>query len=290
MEENQFGVSIPVGMVRFCRLVTKILFPLFIILLWRCSGLPSAPDVLSGRPNAAEMEFVWCPPGTFTMGAVETEAGSISNERPVRQVKLEGFWISKFEITQQDWGKYFKQNPSEFKGLLRPVERVSLYDALAFIDTLNKRFTPLTFRLPTEAEWEYACRAGTTTPFYWGDGLDTSLTNRSCWSFLNSNNETHDIGMKTPNNWKIYDMCGNVSEWVQDLYKLTYSLAPIDGGAVLPVGPDSTSNDPDHPDAAYYVLRGGNFNWTPAECRSAARYAERPGDRHMYNGFRIVHE
>ncbi|HPO14601.1 MAG TPA: PASTA domain-containing protein [Candidatus Hydrogenedentes bacterium] len=224
----------------------------------------------------AGMLFMWCPPGEYWMGAPEAEVDSNGNERPQHLVQLsQGFWLSKYEITQLQWQTVMGINPAYFKGDSRPVECVSWNRVQEYIQALNEANPGMNFRLPTEAEWEYACRAGTTTRFYWGDDLDGSMVEDYAWTDLDSWGRTHEAGAKLPNPWGLYDMSGNVSEWTQDWYGV-YGSDPV----VDPAGPET---------GATRVVRGGNWGVHYPSCRSAMRvnYAN-PDYGFNYMGFRLA--
>ena len=225
------------------------------------------------------MEFVWIPPGEFRMGSTGRHA--YSDEKPVTRVRItQGFWLGKYEVTQRQWQAVMGNNPSRFKncGGDCPVERVSWNDVQEFINRLNGRSGGRRYRLPTEAEWEYAARAGTRTDTYAGDitkprGNDPVL-NRIAWYDENSGNRTHPVGRKSPNPWGLHDMLGNVLEWVGD-WKGDYP-----GGLVTdPTGPRSGS---------YRVNRGGSWIFSARYCRSAYRFSFSPGDRFGSLGFRLL--
>ena len=196
------------------------------------------------------IEFVWVPPGEFRMGSTSRHADS--DEKPVTRVRISrGFWLGKFEVTQRQWQSVMGSNPSRFKncGGDCPVERVSWDDVQEFIGKLNARSGGRRYRLPTEAEWEYAARAGTETDTYAGDitkprGKDPVL-NRIAWYGENSGGRTHPVGRKAPNAFGLHDMLGNVWEWVGDWY------GDYPGGTVTgPSGPGSGSDR---------VFRGGGW-------------------------------
>ncbi|WP_442949554.1 formylglycine-generating enzyme family protein [Nostoc sp.] len=167
--------------------------------------------------NGVTLEMVQIPGGTFTMGSPEGEAERESNESPQRQVKVPGFFIGKYEVTQAQYQAIIGTNPSNLKGEKRPVEQVSWDDAVEFCKKLSQK-TGKTYRLPSEAEWEYACRAGTTTPFYFGETITTDLVNHDGNYLYGSapkgehRQQTTDVGKFPPNSFGLYDMCGNVWE------------------------------------------------------------------------------
>ncbi len=237
-------------------------------------------------PGSVPLKMVFIPAGKFTMGSPETEVARDSDEGPQHTVTLsKGFWIGQYEFTQIQWKAVMSgANPSYFQGGAygntdnRPVEQVSW-------DVINRLFLPKintatqnTFRLPTEAEWEYACRAGELDPqtrFYWGD--DSNLTNipQYAWYESNSNGQSHAIGSKRANAFGLYDMSGGVWEWVQDFYQASYSMGAVTnpGGPVLGAG---------------RVLRGGAWTTTEAYCRSASRNYYTPTYQDYTFGFRVV--
>ena len=224
------------------------------------------------------MEFVWVPAGAFRMGSTSRVAND--DERPVTQVRISrGFWLGKYQVTQGQWEAVMGSNPSRFKEYGRdcPVERVSWTDVQAFATKLNAR-TGERYRLPTEAEWEYAARAGTATDTYAGDltnpkGSD-SIVNGLAWYYGNSNGRTRSVGQKAPNAFGLFDMLGNVWEWVGDWY------GEYSGGTVTdPVGPSSGSNR---------VYRGGSWYYFARDCRSALRSRYSPDGRIDGLGFRLL--
>jgi formylglycine-generating enzyme required for sulfatase activity len=195
-----------------------------------------------------------------------------SDERPAHEVAVTTpFYISKFETTQGHYQQVMGTNPSHFKGANLPVETVSWDDAQDFCKKVSAA-TGQTVRLPTEAEWEYACRAGTATAYCSGDE-DADL-DRVGWYAANSKGTTHPVGQKEPNAWGVYDMHGNVWEWCADWYEPYKSEAAVD-----PQGPS---------DGQYRVLRGGAWDLGPGDCRSASRSGHDLDRRHLIIGFRIV--
>ena len=226
-------------------------------------------DVIVGPEG---IEFVWVPPGQFQMGSTSSE--SERDQRPVTQVRISrGFWMGKYEVTQAQWEAVMGSNPSRFKdcGGDCPVETVPWYDVQEFIRKLNERVgaTGYEYRLPTEAEWEYAARAGTTEERY-GD-LD-----EIAWYRSNSGFTTHPVGEKAANAWGLHDMLGNVWEWVGDWY------GSYPGGSVTdPTGPGSS---------LWRVRRGGSWSDIARGFRSANRHRITPGYRFHDLGFRLLRE
>jgi formylglycine-generating enzyme required for sulfatase activity len=167
--------------------------------------------------NSIDMGFVQIPAGDFDMGSPSNEEGRWDNEGPVHQVNIsKAFYMSKYEVTQKQWRDVMGSSPSYFKGDDLPVESVSWNDVQDFIKKLNEKEGGNKYRLPSEAEWEYAARAGTATRYSFGD--DESKLGDYAWYMVNSGDKTHDVGQKKPNPWGLYDMHGNVWEWVQDIY------------------------------------------------------------------------
>ncbi|HOK09264.1 MAG TPA: formylglycine-generating enzyme family protein [Candidatus Hydrogenedens sp.] len=227
--------------------------------------------------------FVWIPSGSFYMGTTKSPndlvnlyggtASLYTSEYPQHLVVISrGFWMSETEITQQQWQNIMGYNNSNNKGDNLPVENLTWEECQKFIDKINTMGSG-TFRLPTEAEWEYACRAGSTTEFYFGD--DASQLDNYGWHYNNSNYQTHPVGQKLPNAWGLYDMHGNVWEWCQDWYDANYyQYSP----SIDPNGPAS---------GKYKVLRGGTCLRTSARCRSAFRSWNAPDLSMPDQGFRI---
>ena len=216
------------------------------------------------------MEFVWVPAGEFRMGS--TRRFAESDERPVTRVRISrGFWLGKYEVTQRQWQAVMGRNPSHFRNCGRdcPVERVSWNDVQSFIGRLNARSGGRPYRLPTEAEWEYAARAGTAGAFY-------ANPNAIAWHQGNSGRRTHRVGRKAPNGFKLYDMLGNVWEWVAD------RKGKYPGGTVTdPAGPGSGSSR---------VYRGGGWHDSSRACRAANRDGLQRSGRLDVLGFRLLRE
>jgi formylglycine-generating enzyme required for sulfatase activity len=231
----------------------------------------------------APADMVFIPPGTYRMGSAEDEVGRYVWERPQMDVIISrGFWMGKYEVTQREYLELMGGNPSGFTGdLSLPVETVSWSDAVDFCSALTEREhaaarirVNCVYRLPTEAEWEYACRAWTSTRFSYGDDPVYAGLTDYAWYEDNSGGETHPVGQKLPNPWGLYDMHGNVWEWCQDWFD-NYS-----GGILLdPQGPASGSTR---------VARGGDWGVSARSCRLANIFSPDPNDRQNYLGFRIV--
>ncbi len=224
-----------------------------------------------GRSRAAvgvDIEFVQIPPGEFDMGS----GSGNPDEKPVHRVRIsKAFEMGKCPVTQAQWEAVMGRNPSHFKGADRPVEEVSWNDVQVSLEKLNARGDGYRYRLPTEAEWEYAARAGTTGDY--APDLDAVA-----WCAANSGGETHPVGQKRPNGWGLYDMLGNVWEWCQDWYDAGYyKTSP----AVDPCGPES---------GKFRVLRGGSWLYDPGDLRASGRGGLAPGLWVNNLGFRCVRE
>jgi len=220
-------------------------------------------------PGGAEMEMIYCPPGEFMMGSPANEEGQEGNETQHRVRLTKGFWLGKYPVTQRQWRSVMGGNPSYFKGDDLPVETVSWNDCQEFIKKVNAALG-CGARLPTEAEWEYACRAGTTGAYGGTGNLD-----EMGWFCDNSGGATtHPVGQKKPNAWGLCDMHGNVWEWCADRYG-GYSTGSVSD----PQGPASGGRR---------VLRGGGWSSDARRCRSAGRLSDYPGFRYnSIGGFRL---
>jgi len=225
----------------------------------------------SENVNGVSLELLAIPAGTFMMGAPQFEMGSFRNECPQHSVSVPGFYMSKYEITQAQWQAVMGSNPSGFRGDTRPVESVSWNEATEYCKRLSL-LTGHQYRLPTEAEWEYACRAGTTGPY-------AGMLDKLAWYSANSGAQTHPVGQAQPNGFGLYDMHGNVWEWCQDVDHENYDGAPTDGSAWLRGG-----------DQTRRVLRGGAWNNNANLLRSAYRGASISPGKADYVGFRVVAE
>jgi formylglycine-generating enzyme required for sulfatase activity len=228
--------------------------------------------------SGVRMEFVLIPAGVFYMGSPVTEKDRIENEGPIHQVTISRpFYLGKCEVTQDQYSVVMGTNPSHFQGGTCPVEMVSWDDAMAFCEKMGAQCA-CSFRLPTEAEWEYACRAGTQTRLSHGDDPEYSQVGDYAWYADNSGATTHPVGQKKPNPYGVYDMQGNVCEWCSDRLKSVYHQP---GPAVDPRG---TPNGPSR------VLRGGCWGGEGSNCRSAFRCVNAPGYRNDTVGFRVAFE
>lgn len=222
--------------------------------------------------NGIKYNMVWVEGGTFRMGATSEQDGdAYDNEKPAHSVTLSSYYIGKTEVTQALWKAVMGSNPSEFKGDNRPVESVSWDDCQAFIRKLNA-LTGQNFRLPTEAEWEFACRGGNNSRGYKYSG--SNYIDNVAWHDGNFGDKTHPVATKSPNELGIYDMSGNVWEWCADWYG-DYSS----GRQTNPKGPY---------DGSRRVRRGGCWYFNAGRCRSSSRGNYDPSYRNYYLGLRLA--
>jgi formylglycine-generating enzyme required for sulfatase activity len=273
----------------------------------------------AAKPPVVDLiPLAFIPAGSFLMGAPENEPGRSDDEGPQHEVTLASFFMAQTPITQAQWREvagWQKQerdldpDPSDFKGANRPVEMVSWFDALEFCRRLSQR-TGQRYGLPSEAQWEYACRAGTTTQFHFGDTLTPELAN--C-----NTEQTTDVASFPANNWGLHDMHGNVWEWCLDEWHKNYDGAPTDGGAWVEgnslgkccaaapgstapgtaARPTAATTIPTMPSTASVsasvasrdrLLRGGSWDCNPRYCRSAYRFRAHPDFANLVVGFRVV--
>lgn len=223
--------------------------------------------------NGVAQQMRWIQPGKFLIGSPETEPERCSNELQHEVVLTQGFWLADTACTQALWQAVMGKNPSRFKGVKRPVENVSFEDCERFLVQINQLRPDLELRLPTEAQWEYACRAGTKTPFSFGETITAEQVNYDGnYPYQGgekgkNREETVDVKALPANQWGLYEMHGNVWEWCSD-WK----------GVVDPVGPKT---------GGLRVLRGGSWLNLARHCRSASRRADHPGYRNSLIGFRL---
>ncbi len=237
----------------------------------------SSSQNLDADTNSIGMEFVKIPAGEFMMGSPEDEENRWNNEGPVHKVTIEeSYYLGKYEVTQEQWREVMGTDPSIFKGDDLPVEEVSWNDVQEFIKKLNEMEGTNKYRLPSEAEWEYACRAGTTTRYYFGD--DGSELDDYAWYWDNSDKKIHSVGQKKPNPWGLYDMHGSVWEWCQDNGYSDYYGAPTDGSSW------------EIESKSYRFMRGGSWGSYANSCRSASRGSSAPDSMSRNLGFRVVRE
>jgi formylglycine-generating enzyme required for sulfatase activity len=250
--------------------------------------------------GASSLTMLWMPPGRFWMGSPEEEPERRSEEGPQHLVQLQGFFLSQTPITQAQWrevadwkpnkgelgwSKTLIPNPSRFNGDQRPVERVSWEDAMEFCHRLSQR-TSRNYTLPSEAQWEYACRTGTTTPFHWGATISTKLANYDGTKVYGDSEkgvfreETTHVGTFPANPWGLHDMHGNVWEWCADHWHGNYEGAPENGRAWIEKGDKAN-------ELKIRLLRGGSWLLNPGYCRSAFRNFDHLNRRSVDLGFRV---
>lgn len=234
--------------------------------------------------NSLGMEFARVPAGSFRMGSPAGEKDRLDTET-LHTVRLtKGFWMGAHEVTQEQYARVMGKRPAHFQGDKLPVEKVSFEDALEFCQKLSalaeEKAAGRKYRLPTEAEWEYACRAGTSTPFSFGEALNGKQANHNgaqpygTASAGPNLEKTTPVGIYAPNAWGLYDMHGNVWEWCADWYG--------------PLGPDEVADPAGAVKGTGRVLRGGSWANAGKNCRAADRYGYDPASRKNYLGFRVV--
>ena len=240
-----------------------------------CGVMAASAAPTAQFTNSIGMEFVLIPSGSFMMGSDPNFEEAHRDESPSHKVIIsQPFYLGKYEVTQAQWLAVMGSNPSKFKGRNNPVEMVSWHDTQEFIRRLNAQEGHERYRLPTEAEWEYAARAGTSTTYFFGD--DKNALSRYAWYHENANEAPRPVGQKPPNAWGLYDVHGNVREWVQDWYGETYYANSPDTD---PKGPSSGKKRVD---------RGGSWGFNAVFCRSAFRGDVLPDARMGYLGFRLA--
>ncbi|WP_410508705.1 formylglycine-generating enzyme family protein [Methanosarcina hadiensis] len=239
---------------------------------------PDSQDIFETFTSPSTgMKLILIPAGEFDMGSPSKEKGRSDSESPVHRVAIKNpFFMGKYPVTQKQWKKIMGTSPSNFKDGARPVEMVSWEEIQEFIHKLNAMENTDKYRLPSEAEWEYACRAGTQSRHFFGD--DELKLGDYAWYVMNAGRKTHPVAGKKPNPWGLYDMHGNVWELVQDSWHAGYNGSPSDGSAWE--GGNSSNR----------VSRGGSWYCDSDFCRSAARFSREPDKRLANLGFRLVKE
>jgi formylglycine-generating enzyme required for sulfatase activity len=268
-------------------ILTIILLPVSIVLLAGCKQkTPESTSSETESPAQTKTEsdtgMILIPGGTFIMGDKDEV------DSPPHEVTVSAFYIDKYLVTQEQYEKLMGDNPSRWKGKTNPVEQMRWSDAVRFCNARSKaeglepsydlntwkcNFDANGYRLPTEAEWEYACRAGTTTAYFFGD--DESKLKAYAWYEDNSGGKPHPVGQKPANPWGLYDMSGNVWQWCNDFYKVDYYQESLKEN---PRGPESGETK---------VLRGGAWKFSAESCRSGYRYNENPGYSDVCFGYDI---
>jgi formylglycine-generating enzyme required for sulfatase activity len=241
--------------------------------------------------NGVDLDLVKIPAGQFMMGVTDQEKRAEPNEYPQHQVTVPAFHVGKYPVTQAQWAAIaalpkikhdLKPDPSNFKGADRPVEKISWWEAVEFCDRLSKK-TDRTYRLPSEAEWEYACRSGTPTPFHFGETITPDLANYNGNYAYGAGQkgqyrqQTSPVGQFPANGFGLHDLHGSIWEWCFDHWHETYQGAPQDGSAWI-----TDDND------AKRLMRGGSWDCSPVSCRTAHRIQLEPTRRGRYFGFRVA--
>ncbi|MBQ7401833.1 MAG: formylglycine-generating enzyme family protein [Lentisphaeria bacterium] len=286
--QNQFGGGgpkpFPKGLLKIIGIFAVALVLITVIII-AIDSVRFRPEELT-LPQGVKLEMVKITAGSFTMGSPAGELGRENDEAQHQVTLTKDYWLGKYEVTQAQWKAVMGSNPSTFIGDNLPVECVIWHDAKEFCKKLNEIYADklpagYQFDLPTEAQWEYACRAGTTTDLNNGKNL-TSVRgecynlNEVAWYTKNSGDATHEVGQKRANAWGLYDMHGNVLEWCRDWYGAYPGRSVTD-----PVGPSSGSER---------VLRGGGRDFYAFCCRSADRHGVDPAFRFGSDGlgFRLA--
>ena len=286
-------------MMKFERIYSQFILVLALALFVGCPGKkkPIDPDGLD-EPQQEEtpdllpegklytvpdldLKMIWIPSGKFVMGSPKSEPGHRQEEEELHQVTISrGFWIGQFEVTQAQFETILGENPSTFKDPQMPVHKVNWEDAMEFCKALTDREKSVNrmpdkwgFNLPTEAQWEYACRADTTTVFNFGN--EAEELPQYGWFVDNSDGRPKTIGTKKPNAWGIHDLHGNMGEWCFDWYGKAY---PVDG-SIDPITKKAS---------AFKVFRGGTYTDIAERCRAAYRNRITPDTRNPWIGFRVV--
>ncbi len=254
--------------------MSKIFLVTLLLCLQCITSSAHAESKKNGEPAAGTawvehktgMAFVWVPSGCFQMGGTDWSFGS-----PLHKVCVKGFWMAKYEVTQAQYSQVVGGNPSKLVGLDNPVENVSWDDAIHFTERMGGS-TGTKVRLPSEAEWEYACRSGRAQAMYCGKGENINYVG---WYSANSDHRPRPVGYFPPNDWGLHDMSGNVWEWVQDCWHSTFQGAPADGGVWK--GGECPSR----------VMRGGSWCNDATYARAGFRYGNDP-DGGECSGFRVA--
>ena len=259
-------------------IISKVLVLMLVVVAEHLQA--QAPKVIT---NSIGMKLVLIPKGTFMMGSSESEKGRYENETQHEVTISKDYYLGVHEVTQAQYEKVMGTNPSHFQGAIvggenadLPVENVSWYEAVEFCKKLSElpeeKKAGRVYRLPTEAQWEYACRAGSKTAYSFDD--EEGLLPEHGWFNRNSSDRIHTVGLLEPNAWGLYDIHGNVWEWCSDWYG-EYPNGALSDPTVTKKG-------------SYRVLRGGSWFHEAASCRSASRYRNYPSNRNSFIGFRLA--
>ena len=253
----------------------KVALILLLLATGAGGGLGAEPKPGDTITNSAGMKLAFIPPGSFNMGSPDSEPDRIPNEKRERVIFEKGFRMGATEVTQKQWRAVMGTDPSFFKGDDLPVEHITWHEAAEFCRRLTEK-EKKHYRLPSEAEWEYACRAGTETAY--SSGKDEAALAEAGWFSRNSGNQSHSAGLKKPNAWGLFDMHGNVSEWCAARPKGAAASSGT-GSALLD---QEVEVERDH--------RGGSWGLNACDCRSASRHRNSGGFRYFDLGFRVLCE
>ncbi|MCB1236126.1 MAG: formylglycine-generating enzyme family protein [Verrucomicrobiae bacterium] len=255
---------------------TRIVFlPILVALLAATAAGGPEPKPGDTVTNSVGMKLAFIPPGRFTMGSPDSEPDRIPNEKRSEAIFEKGFRIGVTEVTQKQWREVMGTDPSFFKGDDRPVEHITWHEAREFCARLGEK-EKKRCRLPSEAEWEYACRAGTVTAY--NTGKDKAALGEAGWYLGNSGNQSHPVGLKKPNAWGLHDMHGNVSEWCAE--RPESEVDHYDTGSAQLEREENAGRD----------HRGGSWGLGASDCRSAARHRNSGNYRYFDLGFRVLCE
>ncbi len=259
---------------------------------------PPPKELAVDLGRGVKLEMVLIPAGEFLMGSPDADKNASNVEKPQHRVRItRPFCLGKYVVTQQQWESVMGSKPSRFQGPKNPVEQVSWEDCRGFVEKVSAKVGGGKFSLPTEAQWEYACRAGSTTRYCFGD--EESGLGEYAWYDKNSDRKTHPVGEKKPNAWGLYDMHGNVLEWCQDWYGQDYyaksptddPTGPVTGSRLFRQIKPTTSGKIELTGPAtgsFRVFRGGGWPFPARGCRSASRGIGVPGHRSNDQGFRVA--
>jgi formylglycine-generating enzyme required for sulfatase activity len=233
-----------------------------------------AKELTADLGGGVKLEMVLIPAGEFMMGSPDSDKGAAQDEKPCHRVRItKPFYMGKYPVTQEQWMVLMGENPSYFKGPKNPVEEVSWDDCLRFLRRLNEKVGGGKFQFPTEAQWEHACRAGSTTKYCFGE--DESGLGEYAWYDKNSSGKPHPVGEKKPNAWGLYDMHGNIWQWCADWYDSGYYA-------------HSSTDDPAGPAAGTARVSHGGSWFSPARSARSANHGRiEPEHRGSHLGFRV---
>ncbi len=255
--------------------IAYFLLPILLFFAGAFQSFETKEDTITSKTKIFELvegvtiRMIWVEPGTFMMGSPNDELGRTSErETQYKVIISKGYWLAETELTQLQWERIMKDNPSFNKGANLPVDQVSYTDIEKFLVKINSKNKQ--FRLPTEAEWEYACRAGSQKAYA------TNNIDEMVWHSGNSGRQPHPVAQKKANAWGFYDMQGNILEWCSNWYLENFTNDSLD-----PKGPNK---------GKYRVQRGGQFTGRTKHTRVADRQRALPGDRDFYVGFRLAHD